>query len=219
MKTATISLAMLASLVLSAGHAKADPIFDNYTSQSAQYGGTQFKLVNGAATYFSNVAQNTTITGITILNHIVALPTSTANLQFLIYDETTSKFVYESALQSFQGDGLLGTTPTFKSSAPFSFTLLAGQTYDIGYTSDTSFEVPYATPTELPSYTQGGLTATASDHSFGIINGNPTSTVDTFFSRMLPIQLDGFPVVPVPASVILFGTGMLGVGARRFRRR
>ena len=102
---------------MASGRAHAGIIFDNSGEDGGPNGGTVRPQGNEVApgTFISDVAANTTITGIAVLNSL----NSAENLKFLIFDNSNGTLLYQSAPQLFDADT---NGASWKQSAPFSFT-------------------------------------------------------------------------------------------------
>jgi len=77
-----------------------------------------------------NVAANTTITRISVLNEM----TARGNLRFVIFDHPSHNRVLLTNPQPFAPDAV--GVPTWKDSVAINFTLVGGQSYDIAATAD-----------------------------------------------------------------------------------
>lgn len=109
-----------------------------------------------------NVAANTTITRISVLNQMNA----DGNLRFVIFDHPAHNRLLLTNPQPFRAD----SGPTLKDSVAFSFTLLAGQSYDIGAIADVGAEWFFGFST---THTQLNLTSISSNPNFSDFN-NPS---------------------------------------------
>jgi hypothetical protein len=207
-----VSLAV-ACMMAPAARARADVlIFDNYSSSVGNYDGTTYRDPDDSpGTYISNVSTNTTISEIGVLTNQAAA----GNYKFLIADDATGTILFTSAAQAFGADA--GDAMTWKVSNPFSFTLLAGHQYDIGYIADTETNVPYAFPGF--SYTQGGITSSSNNSNFSSFD-NPTDAPQSG-ATTIPLELFGpSSAVPEPGSMALAAVGLGAlIVARRVRSR
>ena len=122
------------------------PIFDNRDaspSSTARAAGSSIGVL-------INVAANTTITRISVLNQINA----DGNLRFVIFDHPTHNRLLLTNPQPVRAE----SAPTLKDSVAFTFTLLAGQSYDIGAIADVAaswfFDVTPNTQLNITSVSQ-----------------------------------------------------------------
>ena len=123
-------------------------IFD--TSESSNNLSGTFAAGNAVSAQFT-VAANTTVTRISVLNVMGAR----GNLRFVIFDHPAHNRVLLTDPQPVAAD--TAGVPTWKDSAPFIFTLLAGTTYEIGAIADVSTNVSFDATLD----TVGNFTGTA----------------------------------------------------------
>jgi hypothetical protein len=183
------------------GQARADIIFNdsNFNGHSSRSG------ADDPVTFITNVAQNTAITNIGILNDLA----TAGDVRFLIYDINTASLVYLSSPKAFGADS---GSDTWKVSDAFSFTLLAGHQYYIGGVANVSNLAAFQFPPI--NHTENGITSDGSNGNFtfnGGIEGNGGAGI--------PLRLYANAAVPEPTSLALFGLGTLGLAGWRLRRR
>jgi hypothetical protein len=191
---------VLGGAVATTGAAKAALIFDNFDA-----GG--FTTVRGAGdspgTLITVGASNVTIGQIGVRNDLNA----NGNLEFLIFDHPSHTLLFASAAKAFVDDGM-----SWKLSDALSFTLLAGQSYDIGAIADIgglwSFDI---TPESM-----GGITSLSQNSNFAnfaapFVTGHAGADVH--------LQLFAADAaVPEPGALPLLGLGVLGLALARRRR-
>jgi hypothetical protein len=195
--------ALLGLMAGAAGPANADIIFDD----TATNGASDRSGSDDPVTFISNVAQNTVITNIGILDSLSAA----GDIQFLVYDITSSSLVYLSGPEGFAGDA--SDTFTWKVSDSFSYTLLAGHQYYIGGVADVanlaSYEYPHS------DFTENGITSDSNNGNFAY-----DGTSEGPGSAGIPLQLNGpGSAVPEPSSIVAGGLGALMVVGCACRRR
>lgn len=132
------------------------------------------------------------------------------NLKFMIWDATNSSLLFSSTLNP--GPSF---SPHWVYSNPFNFTVNAGQEYWFGIISDHS-AMQLGTIVPPINYSNNGLTADISGSSNYVNYASPA------FSGYSPgmevgLRLDGIPT-PEPGSLILLGSGLLGVAGVARRR-
>ncbi len=184
-RTATGVLA-LAVLLGGTCTAQAGIIFNNFDADQA-YG-----YANGAGfgVYFYNVAQNTAITNIQVRTDL----DSAQHLTFVIFDDPTGDLLYQSAAKTFAGDTF--GQYTYKRSDDFSFTLLAGHQYDIGYEADGVSRIS----SQETEHTENGLTSSTNPVIF---YGGQRERVSQEFNSDYHIILEGPGTLPVPEPASL----------------
>ena len=121
---ARYAFSFFAILSVSICVARGDILFDSFTPPS-NIGG--FSSPNSGLTIQVSVASDLSITGMAVLNEML----SAGALRFCILDTVQHTFLLLTAPISFAQD--LAGNPTWKDSTPFSFTLLGGHEYLIGY--------------------------------------------------------------------------------------
>lgn len=125
-----------------------------------------------------NVAANTTITRISILNEM----TARGNVRFVIFDHPGHNRLLMTTPQPFAPDNT--GVPTWKDSVPINFTFLAGQSYDVGAITDVAANWPF----DFTADTALNVTSVVSNANFSDFN-NPSQVghagVDT------PVRLWG----------------------------
>jgi len=193
-------LTTLAVLAL-ASHAIASTVFD-------------LSPTNGLMAYDSGLGAGqgvivTTTQTITDMGFYLDQPNG-GDLKFMIWDMTNSTLLYASVLNP--GPSF---SPSWVYSNPFSFTVNAGQEYWFGVINDHSF-MQVGTLVPPINYSNNGLTADISGSSSYANYASP------FFTGYSPgmevgLRLDGEPT-PEPGSLILLGSGVLGL-AGVLRRR
>jgi hypothetical protein len=133
------------------------PIFDNRDAGPS----TVTRVAGSSIGAQINVAANTTITRISVLNQM----NSDGNLRFVIFDHPGHNRLLLTNPQPFRAD----SGPTLKDSVAFSFTLLAGQSYDIGAIADVQAQWFFG----FTTHTQLNLTSISSNPNFSDFN-NPS---------------------------------------------
>jgi hypothetical protein len=201
----TASSLTLLSVLISAPIARADIIFDN----SAGATGTTFRGPGfDPGTFITLVAVDTFISDFQILNRM----NSAGNLKFLIFDDATSALLYSSPAIPFPSDN---GSFTWKTSPTINFTLLAGHKYDIGSIADVAADYPFEFG--RGSFTQHFITSSDANANF---SGFAIPTLSGHAAADIPLRLEvNAAVVPEPTSLILFGTGSLGLIGCTWRRQ
>ncbi|MFZ0704684.1 MAG: PEP-CTERM sorting domain-containing protein [Candidatus Korobacteraceae bacterium] len=120
------------------------------------------------------------------------------NFKYFVYDSTNTNLLF---LTTFHVDPIQQMSWV---STPVNFTLQAGNTYNFGVISDSSADYGYIFPPI--NYSNNGLTAitTGNDNYSGygvpVFSGNGAAEIGLRLSE-----------VPEPGSMILLGTGVLGL--------
>jgi hypothetical protein len=195
--------------------ARAGFIFDNSAAASLD---TTRIAGDSPGTFIKQVAIDTPITNISVLNFL----NTAGDLKFLIFDHTTGMLLLQTAPLAFAADpGSPDTSKTWKRSPDFVFTLLAGHQYDIGGIADVGAHYAYIGPS-IPDFTQNGITSgqpNANFVSFDAPTDLPSSGGADIALRLESTPPATAPVVPAPASCVLFGLGALMVVGCAYRRR
>ena len=169
--------------------------------------------IRGAGT---PVVANVTVTAPTSIVRISTLSEglSPHNQKFVIYNLTTSTFLYVSPPKAFPAD----TGPTIKTSDPFAaLTLMPGNTYLIGATADIGTTQYYGSG----NVTQGAVTNVSAN---GNLFNYATPTINCCHGVRSALRLEA---APPPASVptmsewamILFALMLAGGAAMMIQRR
>jgi PEP-CTERM motif len=183
--------------------ANAGVIFDSslgtYTTLDSELRVSDFNYA--ADLQFSS---NTTISQVGLFTSV----DQAQNIKFLIFNATT-----DALLLSDEKAFAQNSTQTFIYSDIINFTFLAGQTYDVGILGDgTSLTGEWGFP---ESYTQNGITELAHNanfQDFAAPSEAGNGSVSVFVQLLAPTT------VPEPASLALFGVGLLAFGVIRRRR-
>ena len=140
-----------------------------------------------------------TISGMAIA---LAMPNG-GDIKYMIWDSTNSVLLFseEQAVAA-------STTPVFVQSEPFSFSLVAGNTYYFGVIGDNNLNVQYITPSR--PVTQGGLSAVLTGNSNYVDFTTPTPGSPGFVEVTLQLY-ESFSVseVPEPANWLMVCSGAI----------
>jgi hypothetical protein len=175
-------------------------IFDSYTGPNV--GGFTSPDLGGTSQI--SVSQTRRITNISVLNRMW----SVGQVKFVIFSHPGYTLLFESPPQSFGPD--VGQDPTWKMSDDFSFTLLAGNDYHIGYTSNVGRD----DVVDEISESQNGITSAL---QISVIEGfEPIENIRPFWGG----ADQGFRLyVPEPSTLVLLSMGAVGPLAHAWRRR
>ena len=128
---------------------------------------------------------------------------SAGNLRFLIFDHSTAALLYASAPKAFSDDG-----DTWKTSDPFAFTFLGGQSYDVGAIADVGGLWDY----DQISETMNGITSIVTNPNFSNFN---SPTTGGYAAADAAVRLSA---VPEPGTATLLLLGMTSFAVRSHRR-
>jgi hypothetical protein len=197
MKTARARNLMLlaAAVVLCfAGNAMATTLFDLSPTNGTTFRGSDFGPGQGVI-----VGTTTTITDMAFF---LNMPNG-GDLKFMIWDGTNANLLFSSVLSGVAASN----TQTWVSANPFSFTLTAGNEYWFGIIADNNVDVGYIFPPI--TYSANGLTAVTTGNSNYNSFANPVFS--GYASAEIGLRLFGGTTVPEPGSLLLLGSGVLGV--------
>lgn len=201
-----LSLALLSVLFLARpDQAAAQVIFDDLTTATAE-----FRSAGTPVMAHVTVSAATPITGITTMS----MAGSAHNQKFVIYNNTTSTFLYISAPKAFPADG----GPTAKASDPFpAVTLLPGNVYLIGATADVATTQYYQVGGNV---TQGAVTSSSTN---GNLSNYASPTANCCFGVRSALRLSSTPPATIPTmsewAMILFGLLLAGGAAVMIQQR
>lgn len=169
--------------------AQATIVFDTCTPPYA-WGG--YSSQDGGVASLISVDSNTEITGISILNQML----SQGELKFVIIDEESRDFLYISEPKQFSAN----TTTTWKQSDPFSFEMVGGKSYFVGYMRSVSVN-------EYVDRIQESYNGFTSELSVACLSNysNPRFSHVCFTGVDEAVRLS----VPEPTTIALFAFGGL----------
>ena len=129
------------------------------------------------------------------------------DLKFMVWNATNDSLLYLNEV-----DGIAASqNPSWISSSPFDLTLEAGNTYYFGVISDSNALIGYIFP--VIDYSANGLTAIKTGNSNYDGYNIPTYSGDG--TAQIALRLS---TVPEPGSMVLLGTGALGLAAALRRK-
>lgn len=194
MKTKFLAAALIIFGSLAGGVSAATLVFDSFS------GGGSGSSRDGGSSPGSTitVSSSTTINTIAVLSNM----NGTCNIKFVIFDHATHNLLMITNSKSFGDDGL---TSTWKESDPFSFTLQAGFTYDIGAISDTAGNWNF----DQTSETMNGMTSIVGNPNFSNFSA-PAAGNHAGADAAVRLY-----AIPEPSSAML----LLVAGGLCFRRR
>lgn len=221
-----LAAASLAALGPSSARAATGLIFDdeNAVAASHQAPGSGVAGANNGVGATITTAAATPITNFSLLT----FQFSAGNLKFLVYDQTTSTFLYQSGPVNFAADTIDGggnANFTFKESPTFNLTLLPTDTYDLGAIADDDHYYAYdyvnSSPGDTATFTQNGITGPPKNILFQ--NYASPTTNGTTGTAEFALQIYNGQDNPVPEAsttvslgvLLALGLGGVVVGARK----
>jgi hypothetical protein len=184
------SLALLAFMAIPTARVRADLVFDNFDPP----GGQSVRSAASSPGTLIQVASTVTISNIAVLNQL----DTDGEVKFVIFDDSSNSLLFASSPKAFTATAF--GTLTYKMSDDFSFTLLAGHSYDIGAIADVSGLWAF----DRISDTQNGITSVLSNPNFSSF---VTPSIAGHGGADGAIRLFRASSVPEPAGVGLFGVG------------
>lgn len=212
-----LALASLATLGTPPARAAAGLIFDDENAVAASHQDP------GAGVANANNGVGATITTTTpthVTNFaLLTFQESAGNLKFLVYDQTTSSFLYQSSAVNFAADTFDGSGNanfTFKESPTFNLTLLPTDTYALGAIADDSHYYAYdyinSSPGNTATRTENGITGPPQNvlfQNFASPSANGTGGTAEF-----ALQIYNGAPVPEASTIASFGLMLaLGMGS------
>jgi hypothetical protein len=200
----TVAVATLALGILGASSVSATVLFDlepsnNTSDRPAGWGPGQSVVAQ----------QNVTINGFSLY---FDTPNG-ANVDFMVYDVTTSTFVYSSIEHIVASD-----TESWQSSGTFNLTLQSGDVYNFGAIADNSMDIGYIHPRY--AYTSNFLEAISTGNANYTSFTSPSYSCCAHAEIALKIRSPSNSNIPEPATWAIMIAGLFGVGAaRRLARR
>jgi hypothetical protein len=198
MHKAVVFKSLFVALLLTiASTANAALIFDN-ADPSQQASNRSAESSPGA---LISVSVDTTINQIAVKNDL----NENGDLRFLIFDHDSHALLFDSGAQSFVDDGM-----TWKTSGLFSFTLLAGNSYDIGAIANVGGLWAFDTT----GNTQNGLTSIVQNPNFTNFAA-PVSGNHAGGDAHVRLFAADAQAIPEPSTLALLGLVLVGMGLRR----
>lgn len=178
-------------------------VFDNFDGA--------ITLLRGAGSSISttlSVANTTTIDRIGVDTN----NQSAGNYKFLIFNDANGALLFVSAPKAFGAD--TGSALNEKDSDIFSFTLLAGNVYDIGYIAD----IAVTNSLDFNATSQNGLTNSNTNSNFEGY-ASPADSAKGGVDTNLRLYVQDSSVTPEGSSLLLLCGGLLPLGGLGFWRR
>lgn len=191
MKIRKIIICVMVLIVSCLGlqQAQATLVFDTFTPPDTAGG---YSSANAGVATLITVVNNTKITGISVLNQLLLQ----GDLKFVIIDGVSHNFLYVSGPKQFSA----GTVATWKQSDTFSFEMVGGKSYFVGYMRSVDvFDRADKIKESYNGFTSGLSVACLFNYN------NPTFTNAYLHGIDEAVRL----YVPEPATLLLFGLGGL----------